>query len=65
MTQGQCRSSALLKCRIPRLDLVAAFGLEVTRWLRSDYKVSEFGGRDEYGDGPECDLRQLWFDDGT
>ena len=63
MTLEQCRTKALLKCSIPRLDLVAAFGVEVTHWLRTLYKVSEFGGRSGNDDGPECDLRQLWFAD--
>ena len=63
MTVEQCRSKALLKCRTPRLDLASAFGMEVTQWLRTLYKVREFGGRYGTEDGPECDLRQLWFED--
>jgi len=62
MTHQQCRSSALLKCRLPRLDLVAAFGIEVIQWLKTLYKLREFGGRDGNVDGPDCDLCQLWFD---
>ena len=62
MTLEQCRSSALLKCRLPRLDLASAFGMEVTQWLRTLYQVREFGGNYGIGDEPECDLRQLWFD---
>lgn len=58
------RNSALLRCRIKRLDLVASFAQEITRWLEDGYDVNEFGGR--YTDEPrppEFDLRQLGFHD--
>lgn len=65
ITLEECRTTAMLKCTTARRDLIAAFGIEVTMWLKTLYKVSEFGGREGTVDGPDCDLRQLWFDDDT